>query len=62
MSLESERKKAVVLAASVACMGAPCAVFAQRFPHLVWIWIALMIVMLILAGVQFAKLKGNNHE
>ena len=61
MSIESERKKAVTLAATVACMGAPCAVFARRFPRLVWIWIAMMVVMLILAVMQFAKLKGKSH-
>ena len=62
MSIESERKKAVTLAALVACMAAPCAVFAQRFPRFVWVWIALMLVTLILAGKQFTKLKGKRHE
>jgi hypothetical protein len=30
---------------------------AQRFPRLVWVWIALMLVVLIAAGVRFATLK-----
>lgn len=55
--MEPERRKAVTLAALVACMAAPCAMFAQRFPRFVWVWIALMLVVLAAAGVQFAKLK-----
>ena len=62
MALEKERRKAVTLAALVACMAAPCALFAQRFPRLVWAWIVLMLVVLTAAGVQLAKLKRNNHE
>jgi hypothetical protein len=57
MAIEKERQKAVALAALVACMAAPCAMLAQRFPRLVWVWIALMLVVLIAAGVQFATLK-----
>jgi hypothetical protein len=57
VAVEKERRKAVTLAALVACMAAPCATFAQRFPRFVWIWIALMLVVLMAAGVQFAKLK-----
>jgi hypothetical protein len=57
MALEPERQKAVMLAMLVACMGAPCALFALRFPRFVWVWIALMLVLLAAAGVQFAKLK-----
>lgn len=57
MALERERQKAVSLAALVACMAAPCAIFAQRFPRFVWVWIALMLAVLIAAAVQFAKLK-----
>jgi hypothetical protein len=62
MAVEKERQKAVALSATVACMAAPCAVFAQRFPRLVWVWIAPMLVVLAAAGVQFAKLKRKNHE
>jgi hypothetical protein len=62
MSIEPERRKAVTLAAMVACMGAPCVVFAQRFPRLVWVWIALMLVVLMLAGREFAKLKRKRDE
>lgn len=59
MAIEKERQKAVTLAALVACMAAPAAMFAQRFPRFVWAWIALMFLVLIAAGVQFAKLKRN---
>ena len=62
MPMERERQKAVTLAACVACMGAPCSIFAHRFPRLVWIWIALMLVLLGFAGAQFAKLKRGNRE
>jgi hypothetical protein len=62
MAMEQERRKAVTLAACVACMGAPCAIFAQRFPHLVWGYIGLMLLMLGLAAAQFAKLKRGRDE
>lgn len=62
MSLEQRRKKVVVLAASVACMAAPCTVFARRFPHFVWVWIALMVLTLVYTGVEFTKLKKENNE
>ncbi len=62
MTMEPERRRAVTLAACVACMGAPCAIFAQRFPHFVWVWIALMLVLLGFAGAQFAKLKRGPRE
>lgn len=61
MSLEQRRKTVVVLAATVACMAAPCAVFARRFPHLVWAWILLMCVILVYAGVELAKLKKGDQ-
>lgn len=57
MTLEPERRKAVTLAALVACMAAPAVMFAQRFPRFVWVWIGLMLVVLVAATVQFAKLK-----
>jgi hypothetical protein len=57
VALERERQKAVSLAALVACMAAPCALFAHRFPRFVWVWIALMLFVLAAAGAQFAKLK-----
>lgn len=60
--MESERRKVVTLAATVACMAAPCAVFAQRFPRFVWVWLALMLVMLILAARQFAKVRRKGDE
>lgn len=62
MALERERRKAVTLATLVACMGAPCALFALHFPRFVWVWIALMLVMLMLAGMQLAKLKRKSDE
>jgi uncharacterized membrane protein len=62
MLLEKRRKTVVILAASVACMAAPCAVFARRFPHFVWMWIALMVLTLVYTGVQFAKLKKEDNE
>lgn len=57
MSRERRRKTVVILGASVACMAAPCSIFARRFPHLVWAWIALMLGMLVYASVELAKLK-----
>lgn len=62
MKLERERRTAAALAACVACMAAPCALFAQRFPHFVWVWIALMLVILAAAVAQLGKLKRNGDE
>lgn len=50
-------KKVVALCAAVACMAAPAAILAQRYPRFVWVWIGFMLVLLIYAGAQFAKLK-----
>ena len=61
MSMEQRRKTVVVLAASVACMAAPCAVFARHFPRFVWVWIALMVLTLVYAMVEFAKLKKGDQ-
>jgi hypothetical protein len=61
MSLEQRRKTVVTLAASVACMAAPCTVFARRFPRFVWVWIALMFLTLAYAVIEFAKLKKEDR-
>lgn len=61
MSLEQRRKRVVVLCASVACMAAPCTVFARRFPRFVWVWIGLMLLTLAYAGTEFAKLKREKQ-
>lgn len=61
MSLEQRRKTVVVLGATVACMAAPCAVFARRFPRFVWVWIALMLLTLVYAAIEFAKLKKEDR-
>lgn len=61
MALEPERRKAVALATLVACMAAPCAILAQRFPRFVWVWIALMIIILAAAGAQLGKLKRKQQ-
>ena len=61
MAIEPERQKAVSLAVLVACMGAPCAIFAQHFPRFVWVWIALMVVLLVAVGVKLARLKRKQQ-
>ena len=61
MTLELRRKRVVVLGASVACMAAPSSIFARRFPHLVWVWIALMFATLTFAGIEFRKLKKEDQ-
>jgi uncharacterized membrane protein len=62
VTLELRRKRVVVLFASVACMSAPCSIFARRFPHFVWVWIALMLVTLTFAGIEFRKLKKEEEQ
>jgi hypothetical protein len=61
MSIEPRRRKVTILAASVACMAAPCTVFARRYPRFVWVWIALMFAVLVYAAIEFAKLKKENQ-
>lgn len=61
MSIEPRRRRVTILGASVACMAAPCTVFARHLPRFVWIWIAVMFLMLIYAGIEFAKLKKENQ-
>jgi hypothetical protein len=61
MSIDPRRRRVTVLAASVACMAAPCTVFARRFPRFVWVWIALMFFLLVYVGVEFAKLKREKQ-
>jgi hypothetical protein len=61
MSLEQRRRTVVILAASVACMAAPCTVFARHFPKFVWVWIALMFLTLAYAVIEFAKLKKEDQ-
>lgn len=61
MTVELRRKRVVVLGASVACMAAPCSVFARRFPHFVWAWIALMLLTLTFAAIEFRKLKKEEQ-
>jgi len=61
MPLEAQRRKVVLLCAAVACMAAPCVVFAHYFPKFVWAWIALMLIALIYASIEFAKLKRKRR-
>lgn len=61
-SIAEQRKTVVVLCAAVACMAAPLTVFARRFPRLSFVWLALMVVTLVYAIVQFKELKRREHE
>ena len=62
MSIEPRRRRVTILGASVACMAAPCTIFARRYPRFVWVWIALMLAVLVYAGIEFAKLKKENPD
>jgi rhodanese-related sulfurtransferase len=54
--IDPQRKKVVVLCAAVACMAAAAAALKGR-PMLVGGVIALQVVTLVYAMVEFAKLK-----
>jgi len=54
--LSPQRRKVVVLAACIACMGSG-PILLKAHPVLLAGWIVLMIVLLVFVGVQFAKLK-----
>ena len=54
--LSPERKRVVALCAGVACMaGGPA--LLKGHPILIWCWITGMVVALIYAMAQFAKLQ-----
>lgn len=54
--LSPQRKRVVALCAGVACMaGGP--VLLKGHPILIWCWIMVMVVLLVVAMVQFEKLK-----
>ena len=56
--LSPERRRVVVLCAGVACMvGVP--VLLKGHPVLLGVWIAGMLVVLVYAMVQLAKLKRD---
>jgi hypothetical protein len=58
--ISPQRKRAVVLCSSVACMaGGP--VLLKAHPVLQGVWIGLMVVTLVYAMVQLAKLKGQGR-
>jgi hypothetical protein len=56
--LSPQRKRVVVLCASVACMSG-VSVLLKGHPVLLGVWIGLMVVTLVYAMVEFAKLKRN---
>jgi asparagine N-glycosylation enzyme membrane subunit Stt3 len=58
--LSPERKRVVVLCASVAAMSG-VSVLLKGHPVLLGVWIAFMVVTLVYAMVQLAKLKGQGR-
>jgi hypothetical protein len=58
--LSPQRKRVVVLCSSVAAMSG-CSVLLKGHPVLLGAWIALMVVTLVYAMVQLAKLKGQGR-
>jgi hypothetical protein len=56
--MSPQRKKVVVMAASVASMSGG-AVLLKEYPHALIAWIVFMLVMLVLTIVEVAKLKGQ---
>ena len=59
--MTAERRKVVVLCTMVACMASGPALL-RNHPVLVWIWIAVMLVLLGFAGAQFAKIKKQQQK
>ena len=56
--LSPQRKKVVVLCAVVACMSSG-PVLLKGHPKMLLVWIALMVLTLVYAIAEFAKLKGQ---
>ena len=58
--LNPQKKKVVVLAATVACMsGGP--ILLKGHPRLLMMWIGCMVIALVLTLVEFYKLKGQGQ-
>ncbi|HEX4155610.1 MAG TPA: hypothetical protein VHY48_08360 [Acidobacteriaceae bacterium] len=60
MPISPQRRKVVLLCAAVACMGTG-PILLKAHPALLAMWIALMVILLAFAGVQFAKLKREDQ-
>jgi hypothetical protein len=58
--LSPQRKRVVVLCASVAAMSG-VSVLLKGHPVLLGVWIGLMVVTLVYAMVEFAKLKRDGQ-
>jgi hypothetical protein len=58
--ISPQRKRVVVLCSSVAAMSG-ASVAMKGHPVLLGVWIGLMVVTLVYAMVEFAKLKGQGR-
>jgi hypothetical protein len=58
--LSPQRKKVVALCASVAAMSGG-SVLLKGHPVLLGVWIGWMVIVLVFAMVQLAKLKGQRR-
>ena len=56
-----QRKKVVVLAASVACISAAGPILLKSHPRLLLGWIGCVIIALVITVVEFVKLKKQQQ-
>jgi hypothetical protein len=60
-NLSPQRKKVVVLCASLACMAGVGPVLLQKHPALLLAWTAILIVAVAYAIAEFVKLKRSDQ-
>lgn len=59
--MNAQRRKVVVLAASVACISAAGPVLLKSQPRFTFVWIGFVIIALVFTLVEFVKLKRQQQ-
>jgi hypothetical protein len=60
--LSPERRKVAVLGGSIAAMSGCVALFANKHPVLMGIWLGMLFYALIYTIIQLVKIKKKNAE
>ena len=60
-ALSPQRRKVILMAASVACMSSCGPVLFKRHSQLMMVWIASMAIMLVYTISEFIKLKRSER-
>jgi hypothetical protein len=60
--LSPERRKVVVIAASIAAMSGSVGLLARNHPWLAGVWLGLLAVALVYVMVQLVKIKRSRRQ